>query len=83
MEKKKSLQDVITQNHKEAYDLYLEKQKAKMKQIEKEQIKQSIIVYFTIIFIIAISSLYILSTCKQNKSVEQLNKGFNTEYFID
>lgn len=83
MEKKKSLQEVITQNHKEAYDLYIEKQKAKMKQIEREQIKQSIIVYFTIIFIIAISSLYILSTCKQNKSVEQLNKGFNTEYFID
>lgn len=78
MKNQKSMQEIINENHERSYREY-------MKKYEKAQKKDTILGYFVIAFIIAITSVCILLIDKQNKEFVQTctDKGYSVNYCID
>ncbi len=78
MKNQKSMQEIINENHEKAYREY-------MKKYEKAQKKDTILGYFVIAFIIAITSVCILLIDKQNKEFVQTctDKGYSVNYCMD
>lgn len=78
MRNQKSMQEVINENHERAYREY-------MKKYEKAQKKDTILGYFVIAFIVAITSVCILLIAKQNKEFVQTctSKGYSVNYCMD
>lgn len=78
MKNQKSMQEIINENHEKAYREY-------MKKYEKAQKKDTILGYFVIAFIIAITSVCILLIDKQNKEFVQTctSKGYSVNYCMD
>lgn len=78
MKNQKSMQEIINENHERAYREY-------MKKYEKAQKKDTILGYFIITFIIAITSVCILLIDKQNKEFVQTctSKGYSVNYCMD
>lgn len=78
MKNQKSMQEIINENHERSYREY-------MKKYEKAQKKDTILGYFVIVFIIAITSVCILLIDKQNKEFVQTctSKGYSVNYCMD
>ena len=78
MKNQKSMQEIINENHEKSYREY-------MKKYEKAQKKDTILGYFVIAFIIAITSACILLIDKQNKEFVQTctDKGYSVNYCMD
>lgn len=78
MKNQKSMQEIINENHEKAYREY-------MKKYEKAQKKDTILGYFVVAFIIAITSVCILLIDKQNKEFVQTctDKGYSVNYCMD
>lgn len=78
MKNQKSMQEIINENHERSYREY-------MKKYEKAQKKDTILGYFVIVFIIAITSVCILLIDKQNKEFVQIctSKGYSVNYCMD
>ena len=78
MKNQKSMQEIINENHEKAYREY-------MKKYEKAQKKDTILGYFVMAFIIAITSVCILLIDKQNKEFVQTctEKGYSVNYCMD
>ena len=78
MKNQKSMQEIINENHQRSYREY-------MKKYEKAQKKDTILGYFVIVFIIAITSVCILLIDKQNKEFVQTctSKGYSVNYCMD
>ena len=78
MQKKTSLQELIKENHIKSNQEYI-------RRYEKAQKKDTILGYFVIAFIIAITSICILLIDKQNKEFVQTctSKGYSVNYCMD
>lgn len=78
MQKKTSLQELIKENHIKSNREYI-------RRYEKAQKKDTILGYFVIAFIIAITSICILLIDKQNKEFVQTctSKGYSVNYCMD
>ena len=78
MKNKKSLQEVIKENH-------IKENREYIRRYEKAQKKDTILGYFVIAFIVAITSVCILLIDKQNKEFVQTctGKGYSVNYCMD
>ena len=78
MKNKKSLQEVIKENH-------IKENREYIKRFERQQKKDTILGYFVIAFIITITSACILLIAKQNKEFVQTctSKGYSVNYCMD
>lgn len=78
MQRKTSLQELIKENHIKSNREYI-------RRYEKAQKKYTILGYFVIAFIIAITSICILLIDKQNKEFVQTctSKGYSVNYCMD
>ena len=78
MQEKTSLQELIKENHIKSNREYI-------RRYEKAQKKDTILGYFVIAFIIAITSICILLIDKQNKEFVQTctSKGYSVNYCMN